>query len=119
MKEGMYEPPEVSDATEKYRQENDVIFHFYEDNIVKSEGNTLKLKDIYREFQSWYKETYPNTKIPQRPEFKRSFNKAGSCLFSTFLKYSKIPVIPCFKKPFGLNIPIILSAKSRMVYELV
>lgn len=64
-KRGLYEPPEVMQATNIYKANNDVYQQFIRDKIVKIDNEEI-VRDTYvsevimfDEFREWYRENYP------------------------------------------------------------
>ena len=72
--EGLAVPEIVTNHTAEYWANNDLYAQFIADclQIVKTnkgEPDTnahTSLSEIYKEFKEWYKDTFPNTKIPER-----------------------------------------------------
>jgi phage/plasmid-associated DNA primase len=64
-------PKVVQEATERYWLENDIYKYFINDEIVKDEKSKLTLNDAYQKFKEWFKDAFPNTKIPDRKIFKK------------------------------------------------
>lgn len=52
-KMGLGEPPEVSTATEEYRDEMDVVGHFIEDRCSIEKGKVSYAGDLYDDFKRW------------------------------------------------------------------
>ena len=79
--EGLETPAVVSAATDQYWAENDIYQHFTSEMLtrpVNDKGepdlnSTITHGDLYREFRSWFKESYPGTKIPDTNASKKEF----------------------------------------------
>lgn len=54
-KAGLAPPPEVTAATDDYRQDEDLLAQFLEDEIVKAEGHFVTASEIYARYQVWCK----------------------------------------------------------------
>lgn len=65
-KRGLYEPPEVMQATEIYKTNNDIYQLFIQDKIVRIEDEEEAKESfvteamVYDEFREWYRDNYPN-----------------------------------------------------------
>jgi P4 family phage/plasmid primase-like protien len=73
----LYEPPEVKAATNIYQKSNDFYMQFIDEKI-KQTGNKkdiISLTVLYALFKDWYKDSYPNRKIPIRQQVKESMEK--------------------------------------------
>lgn len=72
LQEGLNEPDEVKKATAKYKVDNDKFNEFFdqclEENVTAFETN----KTIYSHFSSWWSNNYPNSKIPEMKDLRRS-----------------------------------------------
>ncbi len=72
LQEGLNEPDEVKKATAKYKVDNDKFNEFFdqclEENVTAFETN----KTIYNHFSSWWSNNYPNAKIPDLKDLRRS-----------------------------------------------
>lgn len=72
--EGLTDPPIVTETTEAYWRDNDVYAQFAADNIVevnRDDGTRdpaarLSLNEIYQEFKSWFRDSFPGTQPPER-----------------------------------------------------
>lgn len=83
---GLDQPDRVTKATQDYWDNNDIYSCFTRECIRKSYipgteseehplgkvdmGAKVSLMDIYRLFKEWYREAYPNNKIPIRSDLK-------------------------------------------------
>lgn len=71
----IYEPPEVKLATMNYKNKNDYFGAFVEERIEDCETSSLTLIDIYNEFKEWYKDCYPQSKIPNSLDLQDYLSK--------------------------------------------
>ena len=71
-KEGMTEPDEVKNATNKYKTDNDKFNEFFDVCLVENEKNVETFKDIYSNLTCWWSENYSNVKMPDTRELKRA-----------------------------------------------
>jgi phage/plasmid-associated DNA primase len=80
--EGLIDPPIVTEYTNSYWKEHDTFGQFITDSVrvMKLEGSdkmdtTYKtaFNDICAEFRLWFKNAFPNTKIPERNILKKEF----------------------------------------------
>lgn len=73
----LYEPVEVTGATDVYHKTNDFYMQFLDERIqetgVKKDFVTLTV--VYTLFKEWYKDSYPGRKIPSRTMVKESMEK--------------------------------------------
>lgn len=81
---GIQEPESVKKKTKEYQSESDQFMQFINDNIVETEdsnGQELKLDDIYFVYQEWFKQSKGhNAKIPARRELQKNLEKKfGKC----------------------------------------
>lgn len=79
--EGLHEPEIVIDTTQSYWKENDIYSQFAADLIqevyvttdegkVRDKNAKTSLSAIYSEFKSWFRDTFPGAKLPERPIVK-------------------------------------------------
>jgi len=78
VKEGLKQPDIVTRTTQEYWEENDVYKQFESEYvepavIISNNGEKkidtnsyVNLSEYYRDFKFWFKESYPNTKPPER-----------------------------------------------------
>jgi putative DNA primase/helicase len=64
-REGLGMPPEVSDATESYRQESDVLGQFIAERCIQKAGITTSAGALYKEYLCWCNESGEEP-LPQR-----------------------------------------------------
>ena len=90
-KMGLKKPDIVKKTTEEYWAENDVYRSFIRENLKPAivpgtidgdhpEGRQdphakIALTDLYRTFKGWYKDNFPNMKIPERNIFRNEMNQ--------------------------------------------
>lgn len=76
--EGLVDPPIITESTNTYWRENDMYAQFAMDTIQevflpdgsRDVNSRVTLSDIYTEFKTWFKDTFPGTKIPDRSAVK-------------------------------------------------
>jgi P4 family phage/plasmid primase-like protien len=73
---GIKEPPKVLEATRQYQRQNDVYRQYIEDKIVEVKTSYLSLTEAYSDFKIWYRDSFPNSKICEKEEFKEYLLKA-------------------------------------------
>lgn len=74
IKEGMGTNKEIDEATSEYWQEHDIYRCFFSETIKEARtidgkidvNSKLHISDIYREFKQWFKDCFPQAKIPNR-----------------------------------------------------
>lgn len=71
-KEGLVEPDEVKNSTNKYKTDNDKFNEFFDSNIIESNTNIETFKNIYSQLTSWWNTNYSNVKMPDTRELKRA-----------------------------------------------
>lgn len=69
------EPAQVKWATQMYRKKNDCYQQFMDENIVKDDSARVNLSDIYTTFKDWYREGFPNERLPVKSDVKDYFVK--------------------------------------------
>ncbi len=72
------EPREVINATQKYKNNNDVIGQYITDNIVTDPASKEKIgiTDIFNDFKSWsFQNVSKSKKVPDRNQIKSYFEK--------------------------------------------
>ncbi len=72
------EPREVINATQKYKQNNDVIGQYMGDNIITDPASKEKigLMDVFNDFKKWsYNNVAKGKKVPDRAQIKSYFEK--------------------------------------------
>jgi putative DNA primase/helicase len=72
---GMETPKAVTDATQEYREEMDVVGAFIQARCVVQAGASVPTKDLYEAFAAWCKETGTYAKTPNA--FGREITKKG------------------------------------------
>ena len=71
------EPREVVNATQKYKNNNDIIGQYISENIIPNDNiqNRLTLTDINNDFKTWYSTNIKNNKCPNRTQLRSYFEK--------------------------------------------
>jgi phage/plasmid-associated DNA primase len=69
------DPPKVREATEIYRKQNDIYRQYVEECVIKIEGASITLMELYAQFKDWYKEGFPNMSLPLKNDVKEYFEK--------------------------------------------
>jgi hypothetical protein len=66
----------VSDFTKRYQTESDLYLEFVGDCVesVDDQRARLSLKQVWEIFKLWFKESYPNTKMPSKNELKKQLD---------------------------------------------
>jgi P4 family phage/plasmid primase-like protien len=72
LEEGMNEPEEVKKATAKYKVDNDKFNEFFDQCLEEKIGSFETNKTIYSHFSTWWSNNYPNSKIPEMKDLRRS-----------------------------------------------
>lgn len=80
-RESLGAPKIIEETTQEYWRENDIYENFIHECVTRAtndEGNvdvnaSLLHADLYRQFKSWFKETYPGAKIPESPSVRHEF----------------------------------------------
>ena len=73
----LYEPTEVTCATDVYHKNNDFYLQFFDERIQETNNKKdyITLTVIYTLFKEWYRDSYPGCKIPSRGMVKESMEK--------------------------------------------
>lgn len=71
-KEGLVEPDEVKNSTNRYKSDNDKFNEFFDSNILEDDNNIETFKNIYAQLTSWWNANYSTVKIPDTRELKRA-----------------------------------------------
>jgi P4 family phage/plasmid primase-like protien len=72
------EPREVINATQKYKNNNDVIGQYISDNIINDPASKEKIgiTDIFNDFKAWsFQNVSKSKKVPDRNQLKSYFEK--------------------------------------------
>lgn len=80
--EGLEDPPIIEETTNAYWKDNDVYAAFCADTIAevytetgeRDTGARVTLSDIYAEFKIWFRDSFPGTKVPERPIVKNELS---------------------------------------------
>lgn len=62
----VHEPDKVLSATKEYREDNDFMTTFTEDNFVRSKDSTITLDEMYPIYKNWYRENMTGTCTPKK-----------------------------------------------------
>lgn len=62
------EPPQVTMATHKYRQKNDVILEFINECTVEDPDSTVAITPLFNMLKQWIAEAHPEIRIGSRPK---------------------------------------------------
>lgn len=73
----LYQPREVTCATDMYQKSNDFYLQFIDERIQKSESkhDFITLTLVYALFKEWYKDSFPGQKISSRIQVKEALVK--------------------------------------------
>lgn len=74
----LVDPPEVTEATRLYRENNDVFLQFINENIkpdTTPDNQGLSLTELYNVFKEWFNNTYTGLKLPNKIEFRDDIGK--------------------------------------------
>ncbi len=74
IKYGLIEPDEVKVKTSAYKEECDNYYQFVNDHIIRDDRQSLKCRDAYKEFKTWYLEICGN-KCPSMKEFRSAISR--------------------------------------------
>lgn len=66
-------PAKVTEATAIYRRNNDVFLQYTTECMKEEEGASISLNEAYTAFAQWFKESFPNLKVPIKNEFRDDF----------------------------------------------
>jgi P4 family phage/plasmid primase-like protien len=72
LEEGLQEPDEVMEATNKYKIDNDKFNEFFNNYIEENPDHFETNKNVYSQFSNWWCVNYPNTKLPDFKDFRRA-----------------------------------------------
>lgn len=69
-------PAKVMEATAIYRRNNDVFLQYVTECILEDNSNvTISLSEAYVSFQQWFRESFPNLKIPPKNDLKEDLTR--------------------------------------------
>lgn len=80
---GIHEPEDVLKCTKQYQRSNDVIGEFMDAFIIKEEGSTIDLDDLYEEYKEWHKTESISGKLLRKKGLKDYLDKYLSKSIST------------------------------------
>lgn len=73
---GIQIPESISEITEMYKNDNDFYYRFTQECVEDSEGSTMKIKELYTEFKTWYADNFNKRDTPKMiPTFRTSINR--------------------------------------------
>lgn len=69
-------PRKVTEATEKYKQNNDIFLQFVKENIIFLDGEKgIGLLEVYATFKVWFTDAFPNVKLPPKNDLRDDLNQ--------------------------------------------
>ena len=68
-------PDKVMEATNGYRQQNDIYRQFGIEHIRKDDRKKITVSDLYSAFKEWYRDGFPNRQVPVQTDLKSYFTK--------------------------------------------
>ena len=71
----IYEPQEVTCATQIYKNKNDYYGIFINERIGDDENECLTMNELYIAFKEWFKESNENSAMPSKQDVKEYFTK--------------------------------------------
>lgn len=73
----LYQPAEVTCATEIYQKSNDFYLQFMEERLEESESRKdfVSINVVYALFKEWFKDSFPGQKTPSRPQLQEAMDK--------------------------------------------
>ncbi len=88
----MQEPELVTEATKKYRENNDIYLQYISERIKEdnSSSSGVTLIDVYNDFRSWFSDTFSGIKLPSRNELKEDLTKKWGPMRGNKWKYYRI-----------------------------
>jgi len=69
------EPRQVSEATQVYRNKNDVYANFIYDRIIDDRDSHLTMNDMYGSFREWFKNSFSYNHNSSKQDFKDYLGK--------------------------------------------
>jgi len=67
--------PIVQEASNKYRNNQDIVAEFMNDRIVSREGSRVSITEIQEEFQEWFRISRSGGKINKRAELQKAMDR--------------------------------------------
>jgi putative DNA primase/helicase len=75
---GLLEPAVVTDATNTYRQDSDILNDFLKECTYRSPGDKIRSRKLYTAFEHWFKEPGDYTPLPiNESDFGKSIRAHG------------------------------------------
>lgn len=70
------DPDIVMQATMIYRENNDIFYQFVNEKFVvdKKDKEEMTLSQIYEVFKAWFRDSFPNLKVPTKNELKEDLS---------------------------------------------
>lgn len=70
------DPDVVMQATMVYRENNDIFYQFVNEKYIvdKKEKEEITLTQVYEMFKTWFRESFPNLKVPTKNELKEDLS---------------------------------------------
>ena len=99
------EPPKVREATEIYRKQNDIYRQYVEECIIKIEGASISILELYVQFKDWYKEGFPHMSLPVKNDVKEYFEKLWGTPIAGKWKGYRIRTIRDQEESVIINVP--------------
>jgi P4 family phage/plasmid primase-like protien len=63
-------PLKVLEATAIYQRNNDVFLQFVTEGIISDPAKKMSLSEVYIAFQQWFRDSFPNLKIPPKNDLR-------------------------------------------------
>ena len=99
------DPPKVREATEIYRKQNDIYRQYIEECIIKIDGASITIMELYAQFKDWFKEGFPNMSLPVKNDVKEYFEKLWGLPVSGKWKSYRIRTIRDQEDSVIVNMP--------------
>jgi hypothetical protein len=76
--DGLTNPSAIVERTEDYWKDNDLYAQFIADNVREvlngdgepDKGARVTLTQIHNEFKTWFRDSFPGVRVPDRPEVR-------------------------------------------------
>lgn len=85
--------PQVIEASNKYRESQDCLSKFINNNIIKEDGLSVKKIEVNAAFKIWFTENYGNERMPKLTELEEIMNRKFGQLNSKTGKWRNIKLI--------------------------
>lgn len=70
----MQDPVKVKQATDSYKNRNNVFLQFITEMIVKCDKSCMTIQEVYTHFREWFKNSLPNQLVPTKLELTEDLN---------------------------------------------